>query len=318
MSEHFQNSQGAARWRFMKVRQRLIRQAGQQRSVLASLPPHTFVLLAIISVQLGAALAKSLFQTIGSGGTVFLRVGFAAIVLLLLWRPRLHGYTRANYALAVLFGLVIAGMNAAFYAAIARLPLGIAVTVEFVGPLGVAVATSRRRLDLLWVGLAAGGIILLAPIGNAGIDPLGIGLALVAGACWAAYILLNVRVGRAFAGGTGLALSMGVAAIVLIPLGVGSAGGALLDPRILLVGGGVAVLSTVIPFSLELEALRRLPARVFGVLMSLEPAIAALIGFVVLRETTGLRALVALTFIMVASGGASLFDKRDSDDLNRL
>jgi inner membrane transporter RhtA len=176
-----------------------------------------------------------------------------------------------------LFGVTIAAMNAAFYAAIARIPLGIAVTLEFVGPLGVAFVASRRRSDLLWAGLAAGGVLLLAPIGNLTIDPLGVGLALAAGGCWAAYILLNVRVGRTFAGGSGLALSMSVAALVLIPLGVASGRGMLLDPRVLLVGCGVAVLSTLIPFSLELEALRRLPARVFGVLMSLEPAIAALI-----------------------------------------
>jgi len=272
------------------------------------------VLFSILSIQLGAALAKSLFQAIGSGGTVFLRVGVAAIVLVLLWRPRLRAYTRSHYALVVLFGLTIAGMNAAFYAAIARIPLGIAVTLEFVGPLGVAVAASRRRPDLLWAGLAAGGVVLLAPIGNVMIDPLGVGLALVAGGCWAAYILLNVRVGRTFAGGTGLALSMSVAALVLIPLGVASGRGMLLDPKVLLVGCGVAVLSTIIPFSLELEALRLLPARVFGVLMSLEPAIAAFIGWVALRETTGFRALVALTLIMVASGGASLFQKRSAGD----
>lgn len=291
----------------MKVRERLVHQAGRQRGVVASLPPPLLVLLSVISVQLGAALAKSLFQMIGSEGTVFLRVGFAALVLLLMWRPRLQGYTRADYTLVVLFGLAIASMNSAFYAAIARIPLGIAVTLEFVGPLGIAVVASRRRRDLLWAGLAAGGLILLAPIGNTVIDPVGVGLALLAGICWAGYILLSARVGRTFPGGTGLALSMAIAALVLIPLGVGSGGGMLLAPRVLLVGVGVAVLSTVIPFSLELEALRRLPARVFGVLMSLEPAIAALIGFVVLREATGLRALVALTLIMVASGGVSFF-----------
>jgi inner membrane transporter RhtA len=269
------------------------------------------VLLSIFSVQLGAALAKNLFPAIGSGGTVFLRVGLASLVLLLVWRPPLRTYTRTHYGLVLLFGLNIAVMNAAFYAAIARIPLGIAVTLEFVGPLGVAVATSRQRRDLLWAGLAGGGVLLLAPIGNMTIDPLGVGLALLAGGCWAAYILLNVRVGRTFVGGTGLAMSMSVAAVALIPLGVVSGGGMLLDPRILLIGCGVAVLSTIIPFSLELEALRLLPARVFGVLMSLEPAIAALVGWVVLKETVSFRALVALTLIMVASGGTSLFQKRD-------
>src|SRR6266699_273623 len=262
MNEHLNLPQTYrySQWRFMKVRDRLTPQAGQQRKGVISLPPPLLVFLSIISVQLGAAFAKSLFQTIGSGGIVFLRVGFAAIVLLLMWRPRVRQYTPANYALIMLFGLTIAVMNAAFYAAIARIPLGIAVTLEFVGPLGIAVAASRSRRDLLWAGLA---------------------------------------------------LSMSVAALVLIPLGVGSGRGMLLNPKVLLVGVGVAVLSTIIPFSLELEALRRLPARVFGVLMSLEPVIAALIGFVVLRETIGLRALVALILIIVASGGVSFFQQRD-------
>ena len=313
MNEHLDLPQTYrfSQWRFMKARERLTPQAGQQRRSVISLPPPLLVFLSIISVQLGAAFAKSLFQAVGSGGIVFLRVGFAAIALLLMWRPQLRQYTRANYALIVLFGLTIAVMNAAFYAAIARIPLGIAVTLEFVGPLGIAVAASRSRRDLLWAGLAISGVALLAPIGNANIDPLGVGLALLAGGGWAAYILLNVRIGRAFTGGAGLALSMSVAALVLIPLGVGSGRGMLLNPKVLLVGVGVAVLSTIIPFSLELEALRRLPARVFGVLMSLEPAVAALIGFVVLRETIGLRALVALILIIVASGGVSFFQQRD-------
>jgi inner membrane transporter RhtA len=281
--------------------------AARQHAVVASLPPPVMVIFAILSVQLGAALAKSLFQSIGSPGTVLLRQGFAALLLLLVWRPRLRAYSRRDYYLVGLFGLTIAAMNTAFYASIARIPLGIATTLEFIGPLGVAVAASRRRRDLLWAGLALAGVILLAPIGNSAIDPIGVGLALLAGACWAAYILLNVRVGAAFPGGTGLALGMSVAAISLLPLGVGTAGTALLNPRILLIGAGVAILSTVIPFSLEMETLRRLPARVFGVLMSMEPAVAALIGFVVLKETTGLRALAALVLIVVASGGVSFF-----------
>jgi len=205
-------------------------------------------------------------------------------------------------------------MNAAFYAAIARIPLGIAVTLEFVGPLTVSVFASRKRRDFVWAALAAVGVVLLAPFGNSTIDPLGVGLALLAGACWGAYILLNVRVGRTFVGGAGLALSMAVAALVLLPLGVWSGGAALLNPKILLLGIGVAILSTVIPFTLELEALRRLPARVFGVLMSLEPAMATLVGFVVLREVVSVRALIALTLIVLASGGVSFFQKNDKNE----
>ncbi|GAC1301974.1 MAG: EamA family transporter [Ktedonobacteraceae bacterium] len=304
-----QQSFGYSQWKFMKAWERLVPRVGQQKRGVVSLPPHVLVFLSIISVQLGAAFAKSLFQSIGSDGTVFLRVGFAAVALLLMWRPKLRGYTLANYVLMALFGLTIAVMNTAFYAAIARIPLGIAVTLEFIGPLGIAVIASRSRFDLLWAALAVVGVALLAPIGSVVIDPLGVGLALLAGGCWAAYILLNVRVGRNFVGGDGLALSMSVAALALIPLGIGSGGGMLLNPKVLLIGLGVAVLSTIIPFSLELEALRQLPARVFGVLMSLEPAIAALIGFVVLKETLGLRGLAALVLIIVASSGVSFFQK---------
>jgi inner membrane transporter RhtA len=267
----------------------------------------------MLSVQIGAALAKNLFPAIGSSGIVFLRVGFAAIIFTLLWRPERHlrAHTRTDYLLVVLFGITTAAMNAFFYAAIARIPLGIAVTLEFVGPLGVAIVASRRRLDLLWAGFAVAGIVLLAPLGNTKLDPLGIILALLAGAGWAGYILLNVRIGRAFEGGTGLALGMIVAALALMPFGIASGGIHLVQPHILLIGGGVAILSTVIPFSLEIEALRRLPAGVFGILMSLEPAIAALIGFLVLRETTSFRALIALALIIIASAGVSFSEKKD-------
>jgi inner membrane transporter RhtA len=263
----------------------------------------------MLSVQVGAALAKGLFPVLGPAGTVVLRVGFGAIVLLVVERPRLRGYTRSDYAAVALFGLVIAGMNTAFYNAIARLPLGIAVTVEFVGPLGVAVFGSRRRLDLLWGGLAAAGIVLLAPIGSNSVDPLGIVFALVAGAGWAAYILLNIRVGRAFPAGRGLAMAMVVAAVAVLPLGV-RAGGTLVDnPNLLPIGIGVAVLSTVVPFSLEHAALKRLPARAFGVLMSLEPAVAATVGVVMLGEAPGFHGLLALVCVTVASAGSARFGK---------
>lgn len=277
---------------------------------VGSLPPAGLLLLAIVSFQLGASIAKGLFPLIGPNATVFLRLAFGSVLLLLLWRPRLRGHTGADYALIAAFGLILAGMNVAFYAALTRLPLGIAVTVEFVGPLGVAVAGSRRRLDLLWVTLAATGILLLAPIGQTAIDPLGVAFALLAGSGWAGYILLNVRVGRAFPGGTGLAMSMAVAALAALPVGV-SAGGALLDnPRLLLAGAGVALLSTVIPFSLEHAALKRLPAHIFGVLMSAEPAIAAVIGVLILGEMLGGRGLLALACVIVATAGSAGFGRR--------
>lgn len=287
--------------------QPLARAAGRLHDAAGAVPPTGLVLVSMLSVQFGAAIAKSLFPVLGPGGTVFLRIGFAALALLAVERPRLRGQTRADYRAVILFGLVIAGMNVAFYSAIARLPLGIAVTVEFIGPLGVAVAGSRRRLDLLWGALAAAGIILLAPIGHTVIDPLGLVLALLAGAGWAGYILLNVRVGRAFSGGTGLALSMAIAALAVTPLGVGVSGPLLGHARLLLAGAGVALLSTVIPFSLEHAALKRLPAHIFGVLMSAEPAIAAVVGAILLGEALALRGLLALACVILATAGSARF-----------
>lgn len=266
------------------------------------------MLLAVCSVQLGAAVAKGLFEEVGPGGTVFLRVGFAAAFLLLLWRPKVRGYPPSACRLAVSFGAVLAAMNLAFYSALDRIPLGVAVTLEFVGPLGVAVAGSRRMLDLLWVAMAAAGILLLAPLGafgGAGLDPAGVGLALLAGCFWAAYILLGGWTGRAFPGSTGLIIAMCAGAALTAPVGLASAGAGLLEAQVLLAGAAVALLSSAVPYSLELEALRRLPARVFGVLMSLEPAVAALVGFVVLGERLGWRALLAVLLVTAAAVGAS-------------
>jgi inner membrane transporter RhtA len=269
-------------------------------------PPTLLVLAAVASVQFGAALAKTLFDELGAGGTVFIRVAFAAVVVALIWRPRLAGHDRREIALAVVFGLVLAAMNLCFYAALDRIPLGIATTLEFVGPLGVAVFGSRRPLDLLWVGLAAAGILLLSdPGGAGGLDGLGVALALTAGALWAAYILLSARVGRAFPGGAGLALALLVATVPLAPVGIAAAGADLLVPWILLVGAAVGVLSSAIPYTLELEALRRLPVGVFGVLMSLEPAVAALAGFVVLGEELATREVAAILLVVAASAGAA-------------
>jgi inner membrane transporter RhtA len=268
-------------------------------------PPTLLVIGAVASVQFGAALAKSIFDEAGPGGTVFLRVASAAVLLALIWRPRLTGLSRAELWLAVLFGLSLAGMNGAFYAALDRIPLGIAVTFEFVGPLGVAVFGSRRPLDLAWVVLAAAGILLLSDFGNASLDGLGVALALTAGGFWAAYILLNARVGQVFPGGDGLAIAMIVATIPLAPIGIADGGSNLLVPWIIAVGVGVGILSSAIPYTLELEALRRLPAGVFGVLMSLEPAMAALAGFIVLGEDLAARELVAISLVVCASAGAA-------------
>lgn len=280
--------------------------AGRRRAGrdLAAVPPTALVLVAIASTQLGAALAKSLFDELGPSGTVLLRVLFAALVLAALWRPGLRRWSRADLALAAVFGVALAGMNLSFYAAIDRVPLGVAVTLEFSGPLAVALLGSRRPLDLVWTGLAAAGIVLLADPGGGGADPVGVALALTAGACWGAYILLSQRAGRAFPGGTGLAIAMSFGALLLLPVGVGAAGSDLLQPGLLAVGAAVALLSSALPYSLELEALRRLPAQVFGVMMSLEPAVAALVGLVVLGEVLGARELVAILLVVAATAGA--------------
>ena len=271
----------------------------------ASVPPVVLVLGGITSVQFGAALAKTLFDEVGVGGTVFLRVFFAALVLALIWRPRLAAHGRDDLLLAVAFGLTLGAMNLAFYSALERIPLAIAVTFEFVGPLGVAVAGSRRPLDLLWVALAAAGILLLSDFGSTDLDGLGVALALLAGGLWAAYILLSARVGRAFPGGSGLTLAMVVASAMLLPVGVGDAGADLLVPWILAAAAGVAILSSAIPYSLEMEALRRMPPRVFGVLMSLEPAAGALAGLVLLSEGLAAREVVAILLVIAASAGAA-------------
>jgi inner membrane transporter RhtA len=195
-------------------------------------------------------------------------------------------------------------MNLCFYEALDRIPLGIAVTFEFVGPLGVAIAASHRRLDLAWAALAAVGIALLSPGPGSSLDALGVALAVIAGGFWGAYILLSARIGRAFEGGTGLAAAMVVAAALLLPAGIAGGETALADPRLLAVAIGVALLSSAIPYSLELEALRRLPAGTFGVLMSLEPGVAASVGFVVLGQGLGAQEVVAIGLVAAASAGA--------------
>jgi inner membrane transporter RhtA len=269
------------------------------------IPPTLLVVVAIASVQFGAAIAKSLFDELGPGGTVFLRVLFAALVLAAFWRPTTRGHSRSDWRLIALFGLTLAAMNLTFYESLDRLPLGVAVTFEFLGPLGVAIAGSRRALDLAWVALAAAGVVLLSDFGSADLDGFGVALALVAGGFWAAYILLSVRVGSRFPGGNGLALAMVAGAVMLVPVGVVDAGADLLVPWILAAGLAVAILSSAIPYTLEMEALRRLPAGVFGVLMSIEPAMAALAGFIVLNEGLATRELVAILLVVAASAGAA-------------
>jgi inner membrane transporter RhtA len=269
-------------------------------------PAPLMVLGAIASVQLGAAFAKTIFDQLGSGGAVFLRAAFAALILLCVWRPRLGGLSRSDLAAVVAFGLVLAGMNWAFYSSIERIPLAVAVTIEFIGPLGVAVAGSRRLVDGLWVLLAGAGVVLLmGGLGGGGLDPFGAALAGLAGLGWASYILVSQRVGKVVPGGAGLSAAMAIAAVALLPVGVASAGTTLLHPHLLLTGAAIGLLSSALPYALEFAALRRLPAKVFGVLMSLEPAAAAVAGLIVLHETLVPRELAGIALVVLASAGST-------------
>jgi len=268
------------------------------------------VLAAAGSLQVGAAFAVTLFDDLGPGGAAFLRLLLAAIVLLALWRPRVRGHSMADLRIAAAFGLALGLMNWSIYEAMDRIPLGVAVTIEFWGPLAVAVVGSRRALDLLWVALAALGIVLLAGPGGGGIDAGGVALALLAGGCWAAYIGLSARTGQAFPGGTGLAIAMAVGAVVVLPAGIAQGGAALVHPGLLASALVVALASSVLPYSLELEALRRLPGAVFGVLMSLEPAVAALAGLAVLGQALVPREWAAIGLVVTASAGAAALGGR--------
>lgn len=278
---------------------------------MRSVPPELLVLGGIGSVQFGAALADTLFNDAGPGGVVLLRLLLSAAILLTVARPSLRRRTREDIFAAVAFGVILAAMNWSFYEALNRLPLGVAVTIEFTGPLVVAVAGSRRALDGLWVLLAAGGVVLLATRGgHHGVHALGVLLALVAAACWALYILLSQRVGAAFARLDGLAIALGVGAVLVVPAGVVEGGSALVRPDVLGGGLGVALLSSLIPYSLELMALRRLTAYRFGLLMSLEPAVAALAGVVVLGQPITAVLAVALVMVVVASVGNTVMARR--------
>ncbi|HSC02391.1 MAG TPA: EamA family transporter [Solirubrobacteraceae bacterium] len=279
--------------------------ASRRMGLLAPAPSPALVLGAIASVQFGSAIATTLFAQIGPGGAVWLRLLFGTLILVPLWRPQWRGRSARDLALAGLFGLVLASMNLSFYSSIHRIPLGIAVTLEFVGPLMVAIAGSRRPLDLLWVAMAAAGILALTQGGVHHLDGLGVALALLAGCFWAAYILINARVGRAFEGATGLSLAMCVGTLLMTPLGIAQGGSHLLEPRSLLLGAAVGLLSSAIPYSFENEALRRIRPGVFGVLMSIEPAMAALAGFIVLGQGLTARAVVGIALVVVASVGAA-------------
>ena len=280
-------------------------------SRLEKIPAVVLLMLAIASLQVGGALAVGLFKHLGPLGTVTLRVSIAAVILLLLGRPRLDRQVRANWVPLALFGLSIAGMNLCIYQAFARIPFGAAVTLELIGPLSLSVLFSRRGRDFVWAGLAVLGVLLLTPLTGASPDPVGVWYALAAGVCWAAYARLGALVGSRLPGGAGLSLGIGIAALVMLPIGIWSAGATLLQPSLLAVGFLIALASTVIPFSLEFEALRRLPARTYGILVSIDPAAAAITGAVLLHQPLTLRTFAAVVCVVAAAVGVTLTAQSD-------
>jgi inner membrane transporter RhtA len=269
------------------------------------------VLISIASVQTGAAVARTAFDEAGAMGITLMRLGLSSAVLVAVLRPRPWRWSRDAQQATLLFGLCMAGMNIVFYLALRTVPLGVCVTVEFLGPLTVALVQTRRWRDVLWVCLAAAGVALLGLRGGGDLPIGGLVLALVAGAFWALYILASARVGQAVPGTEGLAMALVIAALIALPFGAAGVAGVLDQPRILLIGCGVALFSSIIPYICELAALRRMPTRVFGVLMSLEPGAAAIAGLIVLHQALAARETVALVLVSVASVGITLGRRGD-------
>ncbi|WP_069765790.1 EamA family transporter [Streptomyces sp. LUP47B] len=275
---------------------------GPRRS--GSLGPVGLVLAGCVSVQFGAALAVTLMPRAGALGVVTLRLLAAALVLLVVCRPRLRGHSRTDWGTVVVFGLTLAAMNGLFYQAVDRISLGAAVTLEFLGPLALSVLASRRAVNTVWAGLALAGVFLLGGGDFGDLDPAGVAFALGAGAMWAAYIVFSARTGRRFPQADGLALAMAVGALAFLPLGIAESGTRLLDPVTVGLGAAVALMSSVLPYTLELLALRTLPASAFAILMSLEPALAALAGFLILDQALSAVQALAVALVIAASMGA--------------
>jgi inner membrane transporter RhtA len=276
------------------------------KNKLLNIPPIPAVLFAIISVQSGAAIAKSLFPAIGAAGTASLRIGISAIILFAVYRPNLFKITPKQWKVVIPYGLCLGAMNLIFYMAIERIPIGLAVTLEFIGPLLVAVFGSKRFIDYLWVLLAAAGIVLIAPWTNNGINVLGVLFALLAGAFWAFYIVLGGKVSKIMKGGEAVATGMLFASLLIVPFGIMGNGLDNLTPTFLSLGVALALLSSAIPFTLEMKALGQLPARTFSILMSLEPAAASICALLFLQEYLALNEIVAVIFVIVASVGSTL------------
>ncbi|OYU05320.1 MAG: threonine/homoserine exporter RhtA [Pseudomonas sp. PGPPP1] len=286
------------------------------RSLATALFPIGLLLIAMASVQSGASLAKSMFPIVGAQGTTALRLIFASVIMLLLLRPWRAKLTAKSLRTVIVYGMALGGMNFLFYMSLRSVPLGIAVALEFTGPLAVAIYASRRAVDFLWIALAIVGLLLLIPMGETSnsIDLLGVAYALGAGVCWALYILFGQKAGNDNGVQTA-ALGVMIAALFVAPFGIIHAGAALLTPALIPVALGVAILSTALPYTLEMVALTRLPARTFSTLMSVEPAFGALSGLLFLQEHLSLAQWLAITCIILASAGATLTMHNESKPL---
>ncbi|PIB90244.1 DMT family transporter [Caulobacter sp. FWC2] len=275
--------------------------------------PYAALIGAIVTLCVGTSLAKGLFPIVGAQGTSAYRVGFAALILMLVWRPWRHPISRADLGRVALYGAVMGVLNLSFYMAIRTVPLGVAVAIEFIGPLAVSVASSRKLIHFVWIGLAVLGLALLLPIdpGAKPLDPVGVGFACVAAVMWALYIILGKRTGHLHAGRS-VALGMAAAALIVVPIGVASAGVTLLQPKLIGLGLVAAVMSSAIPYSLEMIALRAIPKRSFGVMLSLEPAAGALAGLVILHEHLAVTQWLAIAAIVAASAGTIMTTPGDA------
>jgi inner membrane transporter RhtA len=274
---------------------------------LKSLTPYAALFAAIVTLCVGTSFAKQLFPLVGAQGTTAYRVGFSALILVALWRPWRHPLSRADLTAVALYGAVMGLMNLSFYMALRTIPLGLAIAIEFTGPLALALIHSRKLVHFVWIGLAAMGLLLLLPLkpGAGALDPVGVGFAATAAVLWALYIVLGKRTGHMHAGRT-VALGMSTAALIVAPIGLASAGADLFHPRVLMLGLVVAVLSSAIPYSLEMVALKGIPKRSFGVMLSAEPAVGALAGLLMLGERLAPLQWLAIGCIIAASAGTIL------------
>lgn len=271
----------------------------------AALPPWALVVIAVISVQIGAAIAKQLFEVVGPSGAVFLRTSLSAVILGLVWRPQFHRYDRRIYLNVLLYGVAIALNMLVFYAAIERVPLGVTVTIAFAGPLTLAVLASRKATDLIWIVMAVAGILLISPLANVNIDPLGMGLALLTAVMWGVYIVITKRVSGLIEGNTLLVMAMAVAAVIALPFGGAKAVNVLGDPGLMARALVVALLSATIPFWLEFKAIKSISSGVFGLLVSLEPAVAAIVGFLLLHEELSLEKIIGIGLVTIAAAATA-------------